>query len=67
MNEIQKENLIFLKNQCRSYSDIASTRSISKSAVKSFFSRLQLKNEENSNKGKNCAQILADTNGGEKI
>ena len=56
MNEIQKENLIFLKNQCRSYSDIASTLSISKSAVKSFFSRL--KNEENSNICKNCGTIL---------
>ena len=58
MNEIQKENLIFLKKQGRSYSDIASTLSISKSAVKSFFSRLKPKNKENSNICKNCGVTL---------
>ena len=56
LDKFQKENLILLKNQGRSYSDIASTLSISKSAVKSFFSRL--KNEENSNICKNCGVTL---------
>ena len=46
MNEIQKEELINLKNEGRSYKEIASAISVSESAVKSFFSRKKLKAEE---------------------
>ena len=58
MNEVQKEELIKLKNEGRSYKEMASAISVSESAAKSFFSRKKLKSEEVHTVCKSCGVPL---------
>ena len=67
MNEIQKEELINLKNKGRSYKEMASAVSVSESAVKSFFSRKKLKAEEIYTVCKNCGTALDRISGNRKF
>ena len=54
MNETQKNKLIDLKNEGRSYKEMASALSVSEGTVKSFFSRKKIKDEEIYVVCKNC-------------
>ena len=67
MNEVQKEELINLKNEGRSYKEIASSVSVSESAVKSFFSRKKLKAEEIYTVCKSCGGPLTKRLGNKKF
>ena len=67
MNEVQKEELIILKNEGRSYKEMASAISVSASAVKSFFSRKKLKAEEIHTVCKNCGVPLTKRLGNKKF
>ncbi len=58
MNEIQKNKLITLKKQGRSYREIASALSISESTIKSFFRRQRLKLRKIHTECKNCGVTL---------
>ncbi len=67
MNEVQKEELLNLKNEGRSYKEIASAISVSESAVKSFFSRKKLKAGEIHTVCKNCGVPLTKRLGNKKF
>ncbi|MDO4200249.1 MAG: RNA polymerase subunit sigma-70 [Clostridia bacterium] len=67
MNEVQKEELINLKNEGRSYKEIAYAISVPESAVKSFFSRKKLKAEEIYTVCKNCGVPLTKRLGNKKF
>ena len=58
MNEVQKQELIKLKNSGRSYKEMASTLSISEGTIKSFFRRQKIKCEEIYTVCKNCGVKL---------
>ncbi len=67
MNKVQLNELMHLKNQGRSYGEIASALSLSKGTVKSFFSRKKQKSEEIHTVCKNCGTALDRISGNRKF
>lgn len=67
MNEIQKEELINLKNEGRSYKEMASALFISEGAIKSFFRREKLRAEEFYSVCKYCGTPLTKRLGNKKF
>ncbi|MBR2735371.1 MAG: RNA polymerase subunit sigma-70, partial [Clostridia bacterium] len=67
MNEVQKEELINLKNEGRSYKEMASALFVSEGAIKSFFRREKLKTEGSHAICKNCGTSLGIISGNKKF
>ena len=67
MNETQKNKLIDLKNEGRSYKEMASALCVSQGTVKSFFSRKKIKDEEIYVVCKNCGVSLEKRSGSKKF